>query len=178
MRNKMKYFIMISVFSLFLFTACGSKQNVNESLSSSKPDKQHLQPSKTKYPETLPTIPPQAFLYTENEKYELTLGTYTWSGVVVDAVGVETLLRDGQPIVVGKGEKIILYVACRKADECQLQMAKPEESEQEIKLSDYNFLAPKDKGIYYYSYANIWLQATAPKTVQAEANYAFVLEVK
>ncbi|KKK38238.1 hypothetical protein WQ57_09845 [Mesobacillus campisalis] len=126
--------------------------------------------------------PPKAFIEITNETSETVLGTYCWSyngmSECADAPGPIELLEGRDPIEVNPGEKITFVMEYEpKPNKIHLlQISNNEESE--VKLSNNHFLAPSQKGVYYYSYGAWWMDEKEENVSNGDAHYAFAIEVK
>lgn len=127
-------------------------------------------------------IPPKAFIEVANERYETVLGTFCWSSAgqakCVDKAGPVELLEGSEPIEVKPGESITFIMEYEpKPNKIHvLQISSDEESE--VKVSNNHFSAPKQKGIYYYSYGTWWMVEKKENVSNGDASYVFALEVK
>ncbi len=121
--------------------------------------------------------PPKVFMEIGNETYETILGTYCWGNMCVDTVGPVEMLEDEEPIRVKPGEIISLTMNYEpKPNEFYVvQMSKS--GEKEITVQDNYFIAPTEKGIYYYYYAVRWMDKEVENLSHGDAFYAFALEV-
>ncbi|WP_069187977.1 hypothetical protein [Bacillus sp. FJAT-27251] len=126
--------------------------------------------------------PPKVFIEFANETSETVLGTYCWSydgqSECADAAGPVELLKGRDTIKVNPGEKITFIMDFEpkpnKAD--LIQISNNEESE--VKVSNNQFSAPTQKGIYYYSYGAWWMDEKEENVSKGDAHYAFAIEVK
>lgn len=121
--------------------------------------------------------PPKVFLEIDHEMFEATLGTYCWNGTCIDTAGPIELLEGKKPIIVKSGETVKLVMDFEpKPNEIHVvEMSENEETEVEVK--DNQITAPKEKGIYYYSYGAWWMDEKEENVSNGDAFYAFVLEV-
>jgi hypothetical protein len=124
--------------------------------------------------------PPKTVVKIGNETYETVLGSYCWKSMCVDTVGPPELLEGIDPIKVIPGEKIVIVMDYNpKPNEIYMyQMVNDEDSmETEVKMKNNRFAAPKEKGVYYYTYSVWWKDKEEKNVSHGDAFYAFVIEV-
>ncbi|MFD1736350.1 hypothetical protein ACFSCX_07210 [Bacillus salitolerans] len=126
--------------------------------------------------------PPNVYIETGNSRLETTLGTYCWhvegKGTCVDTVGPIDLLKGKKPLVVKAGEKIHFVMDYEPKPNKFHLLQIHNNSEEEVEVKNEQFLAPTEKGIYYYSYGVWWLNQNNANVSKGDAFYAFVIEVK
>ena len=132
--------------------------------------------------------PPNVVVKINGEKYETVLGTYCWeisstgdkkTGECVDTAGPVDLLKDKEPIIITAGEEVTLNMDYTpKPNEMHLSQVKSDNDEMEIEVKDNQFIAPNEKGIYFYSYGVWWMDEEDKDLSHGDAFYAFSLEVK
>lgn len=125
--------------------------------------------------------PPEARIQIGDTSYETVLGTYCWDGIgestCVDTAGPKELLAGKEPIKVKSGDVITFIMDYEpKPNEFHV-MQISDNGEQEIKVENNWFTAPKEKGIYYYSYGVWWMDEEQEHVSHGDAFYNFVLEV-
>lgn len=125
--------------------------------------------------------PPKVFIELNNERFETKLGTYCWksgnNGICVDTAGPEELLEGKKPLRVKAGEKVKLAMDFEpKPNEINLTQMSGEK-ETEVELTNQQFTAPLEKGLYYYSYSVWWMDEKEKNVSNGDAFYAFALEV-
>lgn len=128
--------------------------------------------------------PPNVIVEVEGEMYETVLGSYCWDSSNGELECVDTfagsvdLLKDKEPIQIKAGEKIVLKMDYTpkpsKIHFTQITNGK----QSEIELNDNQFMAPDDKGIYFYDYGVWWMDEKIENTSLGSASYAFAIEVK
>ncbi|WP_431803189.1 hypothetical protein [Halobacillus andaensis] len=122
--------------------------------------------------------PPEMMLNIGNEKYETKLGTYCWKGTCADSAGPVELLKGEEPIRVNPGEEISFVINYEpKPNKFHLTQIR-ESNEEEVSIKENGFSAPKQSGVYYYSYGVWWMDEKEKNVSNGDAFYAFVLEVK
>jgi hypothetical protein len=126
--------------------------------------------------------PPIVNIEIDGVKHETKLGSYCWGSngkaECVDTAGPVELLEDDEPIQIKSGKQITLTMDYTpKPNEIHLSQIKNND-EMEIEIYDQKFIAPDEKGIYYYSYGVWWMDEKEENVSHADAFYAFVLEVK
>ncbi|MED4531798.1 hypothetical protein [Metabacillus fastidiosus] len=126
--------------------------------------------------------PPDVILKANDKAYETTLGSYCWTGwregVCVDTVGPVEILEDENPVQVKPGEKVILEMDYElKPNESHVTQINGNK-ETDILLENNHFLAPMEKGIYYYAYSVNWMDEKETDVSKGDAFYVFSLEVK
>ena len=132
--------------------------------------------------------PPNVVVKINDEKYETVLGTYCWDisstgdkkiGKCVDTAGPVDLLKDKEPIQITAGEEVTLIMDYTpKPNEMHLSQVKSDNDEMENEMKDNQFIAPNEKGIYFYSYGVWWMDEEDKDLSHGDAFYAFSLEVK
>lgn len=159
--NQMRKFTFFSVLiTMFLLTAC--------SVSDDGESTNHLSGDK----------PPSVMVIIDDEKYETVLGSYCWGTECVDTAGPVGLLKDKEPIQIEPGAKVRMTMDYTpKPNRIYLSQIKGED-EIEIELDDNQFIAPSEKGRYFYSYGLWWMDDKDKDVSKADAFYAFSLEVK
>ncbi|AIF42087.1 hypothetical protein [Virgibacillus sp. SK37] len=144
--------VVAVLLSVFIFSGC------NDALSGSKP--------------------PNVSLKTDNKQYDTKLGTYCWNGECVDTVGPAELLENKEPIQVQAGEQITLNMDYTpKPNEIHLSQIRNGD-EVEVEVNHNQFIAPDEKGIYFYAYSVWWVDEEDENLSHGDASYAFALEVK
>lgn len=113
--------------------------------------------------------PPAAFVHAGEQTEEMVLGTYSWDGRIVDAVGPVDLLEDKNPIIVKPKETVTFSVDSEVEPNSTSLEVIDGEIIKEISLDGDSFTAPAEEGIYYYSFGALW--------EEKDAFYAFALEV-
>ncbi|WP_053104131.1 hypothetical protein [Bacillus sp. FJAT-27231] len=125
--------------------------------------------------------PPKAFIEIDNVRFEITLGTYCWSGsgkgTCVDTAGPVELLKDKTPIKVKPGETISFVIDYEPKPNESHVVQISNNNENEVKVKDNSFTAPMQSGVYYYSYGVWWMDEQETNVSHGDAFYAFVLEV-
>lgn len=128
--------------------------------------------------------PPNVSLKINGEIYETTIGSYCWesdskgSAECIDTAGAVDLLKDREPIQVQSGELVTLVMDYEpKPNDIYLTETK-ESVEHKIKDFDNEFVAPKEKGVYFYDYKVWWIDENDDKLSLGDAHYAFVIEVQ
>jgi len=131
-------------------------------------------------PEGLPgKQPPNIQIQVSGKDYKTIIGSYCWDGTCVDKVGPQDLVKGETPIPV-QGDKInfVMYYS-PKPDDVHLKHISSNGKAQDIKVTADHFTAPKEKGVYLYSYDVLWPGGESPANPsKGSASYAFVLEVK
>lgn len=129
-------------------------------------------------------IPPEVIIEIDGETYVTILGSYCWgpnsggTAKCVDTVGPVELLEDKEPIQVQAGGKVTVKMDYKpKPNEIHLTQIK-NDKETEIVLNNNQFLAPDEKGTYFYAYSVWWMDEEDENLSHGDAFYAFVLEVK
>jgi len=125
------------------------------------------------------TQPPDAFIEIGEARYETKLGTYCWSGEkagrCVDTLGPVELLKDKEPVQLEPGQIIRFVIEGEpkpnKVDLVQIH----DHKHSTIKVTDFQFSAPQEKGVYYYSFG-VWWMADNQVSL-GDAFYNFVIEV-
>ncbi len=121
--------------------------------------------------------PPKTILEIGKETYETVLGSYCWKNTCVDTTGPIELLEGKAPVKVKTGETIGFKMDYNpKPNECYLVQVQ-EDEETEIIVQEDEFIAPSEKGIYYYAYSVWWMDEKEENVSHGDAFYAFVLEV-
>jgi uncharacterized lipoprotein NlpE involved in copper resistance len=121
--------------------------------------------------------PPKAMIEIGKESYETTLGTYCWKGTCADTAGSVELLKGKTPIKVKPNEEVRFVIDYEpKPNEFHLTQ-RNEGDETEVMVKDNRFVAPIEKGIYYYDYGVWWMDEKEEHLSHGDASYAFVLEV-
>lgn len=122
--------------------------------------------------------PPSVSIKTNNKQHDTQLGTYCWNGGCVDTVGPVELLKEKEPIQVKTGEQITLNMDYTpKPNEIHLSQLE-NDGEVEIEVNHNQFIAPDEKGIYFYAYSVWWIDEEDENLSHGDAFYAFALEVK
>jgi uncharacterized lipoprotein NlpE involved in copper resistance len=121
--------------------------------------------------------PPKALIKIGNETYETTLGSYCWNGSCVDTAGPVELLEGKKPIKVKPGENVTFVMDYEQKPNKFHIVQKIENRETKVVVEDNRFVAPKEKGIYYYSYGVWWMDEKEANLSHGDASYAFALEV-
>ncbi|THE13076.1 hypothetical protein E1I69_09405 [Bacillus timonensis] len=155
-----KWMLVFSIGISIILSSCGG--NTSSKLSGSKPPETKIQIGN----ETFPTI----------------LGTYCWSSmfksVCADTAGPEELLEGKAPIVVQPGDEVVFEMDYEPLPN-EVHVAYYQGGkETEVKVENHRFTAPKEKGVYYYSYGVWWMDENEENVSNADAFYAFALEVK
>jgi uncharacterized lipoprotein NlpE involved in copper resistance len=121
--------------------------------------------------------PPKVLIEIGNETYGTTLGSYCWRNTCVDTAGPVELLEGKTPMKVKPGEDVTFVMDYEpKPNEFHIvQMI--ENGETEVVVKDNHFVAPTEKGIYYYSYGVWWMDEKEANLSHGDAFYAFALEV-
>jgi hypothetical protein len=88
------------------------------------------------------------------------------------------LLEGSEPIEISPGESVTFIMEYEpKPNKIHvLQISSNEKSE--VKVSNNNFSAPTQKGIYYYSYGAWWMDEKKENISNGDANYTLAIEVK
>jgi hypothetical protein len=122
--------------------------------------------------------PPEAFIEIQNKTHETKLGTYCWKNGCVDTIGPIEFLEGKKPIKVKAGEdiKFVMDFEPKPNDFYVIQINGSKETE--VTVENNHFTAPKQKGIYYYSYGVWWMDEKEANLSNGDAFYAFVLEVE
>jgi uncharacterized lipoprotein NlpE involved in copper resistance len=121
--------------------------------------------------------PPKTLIKIGNETYETTLGSYCWKGRCVDTAGPVELLEGKKPIKVKPGEDVTFVMEYEpKPNKFHIVQLK-ENRETEVVVEDNHFVAPIEKGTYYYSYGVWWMDENEANLSHGDAFYAFALEV-
>lgn len=120
---------------------------------------------------------PKFLLKINKEMYETTLGTYCWNGNCVDAIEPLELLEGKETIKVKPNENIKLEMDDESKPDEYRMVEMIDGKENDIKLKNNRFIAPKEKGIYYYSYTVWWTDKEKTNVSQGDATYIFSLEV-
>ncbi len=122
--------------------------------------------------------PPKVFIEIGDETYPTILGTYCWKDTCVDTAGPIEMLSGTETIKVKPGETIS-FVLDYKPQPSEIHLSEYRENQEsvEITLKDLQFIAPTQKGIYYYSYGVWWMDEKREHVSNGDAFYAFVLEV-
>jgi uncharacterized lipoprotein NlpE involved in copper resistance len=121
--------------------------------------------------------PPKTLIKIGNETYETTLGSYCWKGRCVDTAGPVELLEGKKPIKVRPGEDVTFVMEYEpKPNKFHIVQLK-ENRETEVVVEDNRFVAPIEKGTYYYSYGVWWMDENEANLSHGDAFYAFALEV-
>ncbi len=122
--------------------------------------------------------PPTVTVKLANETHETKLGTYCWKNGCVDTAGPVELLEGTEPIKVKPDAKITFSMDFQpKPTEFHLLQIS-EENENEISIENNSFLAPTNKGVYYYSFGVRWMDAESENVSNGDAFYSFSLEVE
>lgn len=122
--------------------------------------------------------PPKARIEVGEKSYETRLGTYCWKRTCVDTAGSVELLKGKTPVKVKPNEEVRFVIDYEpKPNEISLTQWKYGQ-EKEVNVKGNRFLAPKEKGIYYYDYGVWWMDEKEENLSNGDAFYAFVLEVE
>lgn len=120
--------------------------------------------------------PPRTQVQIDNKTYDTTLGAYCWGNTCVDTAGPVELLEDKAPIDVQAGEEITIDIKYKiETDEVHLMQIQGDE-EVERTVTNHQFPAPEEEGIYYYSYGVWWMDDDEAYSL-GDAFYAFALKV-
>ena len=128
--------------------------------------------------------PPNVIVEVEGETYETILGSYCWdiskgeSECVDTFAGSVDLLKDKEAIQVKASEKIILKMDYTPKPSKIHLIQINNGNQTEIELNDNQFIAPDEKGIYFYDYGVWWMDEKTENTSLGSASYAFAIEVK
>jgi hypothetical protein len=127
--------------------------------------------------------PPNAYIEINNKRFETTLGTYCWSsegkGICVDKAGPVELLEEKKPIQVSTGVNIKFGMDFNpKPNQIHVIQISNSGKSAEVVVHNYQFTAPAEKGVYYYSYGVWWMDEKEDHLSHGDASYAFALEVK
>ena len=125
--------------------------------------------------------PPKVWIEIGNERYETTLGSYCWNGLLdstcVDTAGPIELLEGKESIKVKPGEEI-LFVMDYEPKPNEMNVVQIQNNkESDIAVKGNRIIAPMQKGIYYYAYGVWWMDEKEANVSRGDASYAFVLEV-
>ena len=127
--------------------------------------------------------PPNVIVEIDGETYITILGSYCWDkskgkSECVDAAGSVDLLKDKEPIQIKAGEKILLKMDYTPKPS-NINFTQINNGDQiEIELNDNQFMAPDEKGIYFYDYGVWWMDEKVENTSLGDAFYAFAIEIK
>jgi hypothetical protein len=128
--------------------------------------------------------PPNVTVEVDGETYETISGSYCWdvskgvSKCVDSFAGSVDLLKGKEAIQVKPSEKIILKMDYTpKPNKIHFTQINNENSI-EIELDDNQFIAPDEKGIYFFDYGVWWMDEKVENTSLGSASYAFAIEVK
>ena len=127
--------------------------------------------------------PPNVIVEIDGEGYESILGSYCWdiskgTSKCVDTAGSVDLLKDKEPIKVKAGENITLRMDYTpKPSEIHFTQIN-NGNQTEIELDDNQFMAPDEKGVYFYDYGVWWMDEKIENTSHGSSSYAFAIEVK
>jgi len=127
--------------------------------------------------------PPNVIVEIDGETYETILGSYCWDiskgkSECVDTAGSIDLLKDKEPIQIKAGEKILLKMDYTPKPS-NIHFTQINNGNQiEIELNDNQFIAPDEKGIYFYDYGVRWMDEKVENTSLGDAFYAFAIEIK
>lgn len=116
------------------------------------------------------------------ETFSTKLGSYCWTvqnkSTCVDTAGPVELLKNVKPIRVKAGEEVTFEMDYEpKPNEFHvLQINRNRETE--VAVEDNHFTAPREKGVYYYSYGVWWMDKKKANVSKDDATYAFALEVR
>lgn len=127
--------------------------------------------------------PPDVIVEIDSETYETILGSYCWDvskgkSECVNTAGSVDLLKDKEPIQIKAGETILLKMDYTPKPS-KIHFTQINNGNQtEIELNDNQFMAPDEKGIYFYDYGVWWMDEKVENTSLGDAFYAFAIEVK
>jgi hypothetical protein len=151
-----KWLLLLVLFLGISLTACSS--NDDKSLTGEKP--------------------PKTVVEIGSETYATVLGSYCWKNMCADTVGPHKLLEGKDPIKVKPDEKITIMMNFNpQPNEIYLGKMDNENDDTEVKLENNRFIAPTNKGIYYYIYSVSWMDEKEANVSHGDAYYAFVIEV-
>lgn len=128
--------------------------------------------------------PPEVVVGVDGETFETILGSNCWGDhsvekyVCTDTSGPVGLLENRQPIEVQAGEPITMNMDYNPQPGVVHLFEIENEVEKEIKVKNHQFTAPEKAGIYYYAYHVWWMDEEEEDVSNADAMYAFLLEVK
>ncbi|MDW0118360.1 hypothetical protein QTL97_15620 [Sporosarcina thermotolerans] len=129
-------------------------------------------------------VPPEVIIEIDGETYVTILGSYCWgpdssgTAICADTAGPVELLEDKEPIQVQVGEKVTVIMDYKpKPNEIHLSQIM-NDKRTEIELNNNQFMAPDEKGTYFYAYSVWWMDEEDENLSHGDAFYAFVLEVK
>jgi len=123
--------------------------------------------------------PPKVFIEIANEKIDIKLGTYCWGNTCVDTAGPVEMLEGKVPIKVNPGEKIKFLMDYEPLPNSVyfLQINGGKKKLGGL-VEDHEFIAPAQKGLYYYSYGVWWMDEKQENVSNGDAFYVFALEVE
>ena len=120
--------------------------------------------------------PPDVVVKINGDTYETVRGSFCWSnnrqGVCEEYAGSVELLADKEPIVAAPGEEVTIDIPNGVVPyEYSVDFSLTNQYENHVILAvDHKFTAPKEEGLYYFSYFARWKN-------KGNAFYAFLIEV-
>ncbi|WP_172370611.1 hypothetical protein [Sporosarcina jiandibaonis] len=122
--------------------------------------------------------PPKTVVKIKNDTYATVLGSYCWKNMCADTVGPHKLLEGKEPIKVSPGEEITIEMDYNpQPNEIYVGQMENKNDSTEVKIENNRFIAPMEKGVYYYIYSVMWMDEKEANVSHADAYYAFVIEV-
>lgn len=124
--------------------------------------------------------PPKMTIEVNREEFNSELGSYCWnlSDSESECLEIMVPLENGQRIAASVGEEISLKIKSAPAPDKAYLIQNPGDDATEVKLNENQFIAPDEKGVYYYVYSVAWLNKDEEKGSNGSVDYGFILDVK
>ncbi|WP_054958536.1 hypothetical protein [Paenibacillus dakarensis] len=150
--------LLILCLMLFMLSACASKEETSS--------------------QNLGSEPPQPQLTTSDGKsIQVHQSSYCWSARCVDYIGPEDMLKDEAKDIVKANAEVTIQIEGKQPTELYLSTHNKDEINQE-QITDNQFKAPSEEGIYYYSLSAFWLLDKDKRISEGSSSYVFAIEVK